>query len=149
MQCTSEELACTCHCHRFNSILDQHLLSWLEDYPWTELEIALAWLTLLLRYNNSMEPPWWHHISLGSSCNNPGITWLWNIHYDVTFGHQFFHFLLVFLQCPERCHHLSIGKASTTSHFAHLCAQTVLNHCLGSTDLLNLRCLLFLFLCFC
>ena len=139
MQCTSEELACTRHCHRFNSILDQHLLPWLEHYPWTKLEIALTWLTLLLRYNNSIEPPWWHHISLGSSCNNPGITWLWNIHYDTTSEQQFFHFLLVFLQCPKRCRHLSIGKASTTSHFAHLCAQTVLNHCLGSTDSLKLR----------
>ena len=134
---------CTSLCCRFNSLLDQHLLSWLEEYPWTNLEIALAWLTLLLRYNSSVEPLWWLHIHLGSSCNNPGIRWLWNAHYNVASERQFLPFLLAFLQCPKRCHHLSIGKGSTTSHFAHLCAQIVLNSCLGSTDSLNLRYLLF------
>ena len=139
---------CTPLCCRFNSILHQHLISWLEEYPWTKLEIALAWLTLLLRYNSSIEPSWWYPISSGSSCNNPGISWLWNIHLNVTSEQQLFHFLLVFLQRPKHCHHLSIGRASTASHFAHLCAQIVLNTCLGSTDSLNLRylCTFFSFL---
>ena len=131
--------ACTQLCCSFRSVLDQHLLSWLEEYPWTKVEIALGWLTLLLRYNGSVEPPWWHHISSGSSCNNPGISWLWNVHYNIASWRQFFHFLLDFLQCPNRCGHLSIGKASTTSHFAHLSAQIDLNNCLGSTNSLNLR----------
>ena len=137
---------CTPLCCRFNSILDQHVLSWLDEYPWTKLEIALTWLTLLLHYNGIVAPPWWRHISSSSTCGNPGISWLWNFHYKATSKQQFIHFLLPFLQCPKRCCHLSIGKTSTTCHFAHLCAQIVLNSCFRSTDSLNLRYLLFLLL---
>ena len=134
---------------RFNSLIDQHLLSWLEEYPWTRLEIALTWLTVLRCDQRSIGPPWWRHISLGSSCNNPGISWLWSFRCKTASEEQFkfAYFLLAFLECPKRCRHLSIGEAPSTYHFAHLCAQIVLNSCLGSTNSLNLRYLLFTF-CF-
>ena len=132
-------------CYRFNSILSQFLLPWLEGYPWTKMEIALMCLTLLLRYNHSAEPPWWRHISLGSSCNNPAISWLWRSHYNATSDRPFFHLLLAFLQCPKHCRHLSIGKFSSTGHFAHLCAQIVLNSCLCLPDSLNLMYVAFFF----
>ena len=131
--------ACTPLCCRFNAIFDQHLLSWLEEYPWSQLEIALAWLTLLLRYSGSLGPTWWNHISLSSYHNNPGISWLWNLPCETDFEQQLGPFLQVFLQCPERCHRLSVGKASSTGHFAQLCTKIVLNNCLGSTNLLNSR----------
>ena len=134
-------------CCRFNFLLDQHLLSWLEEYPWTKMEIALTWLTLLWQqYDNSVRPPWWHHMS-SSSSNNPGISWLWNFCLKTTSQQQsqFVHFLTSFLQCPKRCRHLSVGNASTTNQFARICVQIVLNSCLGSTDSLNLRYLSFLF----
>ena len=130
---------------RLRPVFDQHLLSWLEEYPWTKSEIALTWLTLLLCNIGSAAPPWWHHISSGSSCNNPGISWLWHLNLETTSGLAFVHYLLFFLECPKRCRHLSIGETSPNYHFAHHCVQTVLNNCLGSTDLLNLRYLLFPF----
>ena len=146
-QCASVMPACTPLCHRFNSIFDQHLLSWLEAYPWTKLEIALTWLTLLLHFNGFLEPPWWHHIYLSCTLNNPGISWLWNLRFETTSQHwKIVYFLQAFLESPKRCCHLSVGE-STTGHFAHLCAQIVLDGCLGSTDSLHLRYLLLL--CFC
>ena len=143
-QCSSEVSACTPLCRRFNSILDQHFLSWLEAYPWTKLEMALTWLTLLLHYNGLDGPCWWHRISSSSDWSNPGISWLWNFHYNAEWAcrRQFVHFLLAFLRCPKRCRHLSVGKALTTGHFAYLCVRTVLDCCLGSTDLPKLRYLL-------
>ena len=121
---------------RFNSLIDQHLLSWLEEYPWTKSEIALTWLTLLWCNVGSAGPPWWHHMSSGSSRNNPGISWLWSFRCKTASEEQFkfTYFLLAFLECPKRCRHLSIGEAPSTYHFAHLCAQIVLNSCLGSTN---------------
>lgn len=134
-ECTSVVPDGTSQSCRFNSALDQHLLSWLQEYPWTKLEIALAWLTLLLRYNSSLSPRW---EPLGSS-DNPGISWLWNSHHDGTSERPFLHFLLAFLQCPNRCHHLFIGKAPTPAHFAYLCAQIVRDSCSGSTELADVR----------
>ena len=133
---------------RFNSLSDQQLLSWLSEYPWTKTEIALTWLTLLKCDISSVGPPWWGDISLGSSCNNPGISWLWNIRYEVLSERQFVYFLRTFLESPKRCCHLSVGEALDTYHFAHLCVQIVLNNCLGSTDLLSSRYLLFYFFLF-
>ena len=144
-QCASQVSACTPQCYRFNSILFQHLLSWLEEYPWTKMEIALACLTMLLHCNHSVEPSWWYHISLDSSRNNLGISWLWNPDYNGTSDQQFFHPWQTFLQCPKYCHHLSIGEFTTTGHFTHLCAQIVLNSCLGFTDSLKLMYFLLLF----
>ena len=133
---------------RFQAACDQHLISWLEEYPWTKSEIALTWLTLLWHNIGSAAPPWWHHISSDSSRNNRGISWLWDLNLETTSGLAFVVYLLAFLQCPKRCRHLSIGEASPNYHFAHRCVDTVLNSCLGSTDLLNLRYLLFPFFCF-
>ena len=124
---------------RFDSVLDKHLLSWLEEYPWTRLEIALTWLTLLQCDSGSIRAPWWQNISSSSSCNNPGISWLWNLRCGTTSEKQFVCFFRDFLECPERCCHLSIGEASTTDNFVHLCGKIVLNSCLGSPNLLNLR----------
>ena len=132
--------------YRFNTILDWHLLSWLEEYPWTKLEIALTWLTLLQCNITSAAPPWWHHISSGSSRNNPGISWLWELHHEAHSDLAFIYYFQAFLQSPKRCCHLSIGTSST-DHFAHLCMETVLNSCLASTNSLNLRYLLFSLFC--
>ena len=130
---------------RFNAIFDRDLRSWLEEYPWTKSEIALTWLTLMKCNVNSAAPPWWHHASLHSSRNNPGISWLWDLHLETVSHLTFVDCLQTFLECPKRCHRLSIGEASPTQLFSHLCVQIILNSCLGSTDLLNLR-YFFLFL---
>ena len=135
---------CTPQYCRFSSLLDQHLLSWLEEYQWTKLEIALTWLMLTLYYNHLVGPSW-HHLFSGSY-NNPGISWLWNFDWEATSDQEFIHLLLTFLQDPKRCGHLSIGKFSTIGKFAHLCAKIVLNSCLGFTDPHSLRYLLFFFL---
>ena len=143
-QCTSEVPAGTSLTCRFNAIFDQHLLSWLEEYPWTKLEIALTWLTLLrCNISSAASPPWWHHISSGSSRNNPGISWLWNLRLETQSDLAFIHCLQAFLECPKSCCHLSIGEASSTDDFVYLCVETALNSCLASTNLLNLRYLLF------
>ena len=142
-------VACTHLCRRFNSVLDQHLLSWLDEYPWTKLELALTWLTLLLCCNGTVGPPWWHHMSSHFSRNNPGTSWLWNLRCKTTSEQQFIHFMKAFLQqWPKRHLHLCVGKASTTGHFTHLCMKIVLNGCLSSPDLVHLRYLLFSFFSF-
>ena len=141
--------ACTPLCCRFNALLDQHLLSWLEEHQWTKLEIALTWLILALYCNHSVGPAWWRRLLSGPSYNNPGIRWLRNLDLEATSDQEFIHFFLTFLQHPKHCGHLSIGKFSTIGNFAYLCAQIVLNGCLGSTDPLRLRYLLFLSLFFC
>ena len=124
---------------RFNTIFDRHLLSWLDEYPWTKSEIALTWLTLLRCNISSAAPPWWHHISSGSSRYNPGISWLWDLRHETYYDLKFISYVQAFLESPKRCCHLSVGETSSTDHFTHLCMETVLNRCLASTDSLNLR----------
>ena len=143
--------ACTPLCCRFNSVLDQHLLPWLEEHQWTKLEIALTWLILAFycKYPDSVGPAWWRRIFSGSSYNNLGISWLQNLDLKATPDQEFICFFVTFLQHPKRCGCLSIGKFSTIGNFAHLCAQIVLNSCLGFTDPLRLRYLLFLSFFFC
>ena len=137
--------ACTHLCYRFNSFLDRHLLSWLEEHQWTKVEIALTWLILALYCNHSgsVGPAWWSHLFSGSSYNNPCISWLRNLHLEATSDLEFIRFFLTFLQRPKCRGRLSIGNFSTTGNFAHLCAQIILKSCLGFTNPLKLRYLLF------
>ena len=91
--------------------------------------------------NHSTE---WDIILFNSSLNilknNLRIGWLWNLDRQATSDESFVHLLLTFLQHPKRCGHLSIGNFSTIGHFAHLCAQIILN----SHSPFNLRYLPFL-----
>ena len=97
---------------------------------------------LTLYYNCSVIPAWWHCVLSCSFYNNPEISWLWNLNWEAPSDKQFIHLLLTFLQHPKRCGRLSIGKFSTIGHFAHLCAQIILNGCLGLADPVSLRYLL-------
>ncbi|KIJ96381.1 hypothetical protein K443DRAFT_284686 [Laccaria amethystina LaAM-08-1] len=61
----------------------------------------------------------------------PEIVWLWdfkNQQHDDGHCDNFCRLLQAFLQDPERCHHLSVGSASSPVHFARLCMQTVSNN---------------------
>ena len=137
--------ACTPLCCRFNYFLDRHLLPWLEEHQWTKVEIALTWLILACYCNHSgsVGPAWWCHLFSGSSYNNPFISWLRNLDLQATPDQEFIRFFLTFLQRPKCRARLSIGKFSTTGNFAHQCAQIILKSCLGFTDPLKLRYLLF------
>ena len=101
---------------------------------------------LTLHCIRSVGPPWYHHLSPGSSYN-PGVSWLWNLDCETASDQRFIYLLQTFLQCPERCGHLTIGKCSTIGQFAHLCTKIVLKSCLGLTEPLKSR-YLFTFLFF-
>ena len=104
---------------------------------------------LALYCNRSVGPPGWRGVFPSSSYQNPGISWLWILDWKTRDKNPYFkeyvQLLLNFLQHPKRCGRLSIGKFLTLGHFAHLCTQIILNGCLGLTDPVSLRYLLFSF----
>lgn len=122
---------CSPICSGLNSALDQHLLSWLGGFSWTKSVVALLWLSLSFgTWESRMWRPTGHFTLLTE------IGWLWDFtdqHLDdFRHGDKFLQLLQSFLQDPKRCRHLSVGKADSIGHFAHLCAQTVLNESLSS-----------------
>ena len=64
----------------------------------------------------------------------PVVDWLWGLNLQPDFGGRsdFRELLQSFLQDPRRCHHLSVGKARSVGHFAHLCAQIILDNHLST-----------------
>ena len=103
--------------------------------------IPLLWLTLFHPIIYLTNPE-------ADDFSIPVVDWLWELNLQLSFEARgdFRELLRSFLQDPRRCHHLSVGKARSVGHFAHLCAQTVLDNYLStSAQSKNKRCPLFMF----
>ena len=95
-------------------------------FPWTKPGIPLLWLILF-------HPGIYPTISEAKGFNIPVVDWLLELNLQPHFEARsdFCELLQSFLQDPKRCQHLSVGKARSIGHFAHLCAQTVLDNYLS------------------
>lgn len=96
-------------------------------FPWTKSGIPLLWLILF-------HPSIYLTVPEADDLSIPVVEWLWELNHQVKFEARsgFRELLHSFLQDPKRCHHLSVGKARSVGHFAHLCAQTVFNSYLST-----------------